>query len=331
VLSEGQNLQDAAIVVNYDLPWAIIRLIQRVGRVDRIGQRSANITCYSFLPAAGVNEIIRLRDRLTQRLGENAEVVGTDERFFEDDADRQHMLDIYNESSGSLDREDDAEVDLASYAYQIWLNATTDDPKLSQDIPTLKDVVYSTRRRQPGASPERGVIVYMQTAEGTDALALLNGQGEAVTESQYVILRAAQCEPETPPVERLPEHFELVNKAVDAILKEDMIVGGQLGRATSPRYRLYGALKLHVSKHNHGLFQDCELEHVIDDIYRFPLERGAAARVKQHLKSGVSDERLAEIARSLWQQDRLCMRPNDRGPAEPRIICSMGISDAQAV
>ena len=37
VLSEGQNLQDSAIVVNFDLPWAIIRLIQRAGRVDRIG------------------------------------------------------------------------------------------------------------------------------------------------------------------------------------------------------------------------------------------------------------------------------------------------------
>ena len=40
VLSEGQNLQDCAVVVNYDLPWAIIRLIQRAGRVDRIGQKS---------------------------------------------------------------------------------------------------------------------------------------------------------------------------------------------------------------------------------------------------------------------------------------------------
>ena len=40
VLSEGQNLQDAHIVVNYDLPWAIIRLIQRAGRVDRIGQKA---------------------------------------------------------------------------------------------------------------------------------------------------------------------------------------------------------------------------------------------------------------------------------------------------
>jgi len=46
VLSEGQNLQDAHIIVNYDLPWAIIRLIQRAGRVDRIDQSSEKIYCY---------------------------------------------------------------------------------------------------------------------------------------------------------------------------------------------------------------------------------------------------------------------------------------------
>ena len=54
VLSEGQNLQDCHIVVNYDLPWAIIRIIQRAGRVDRIGQKAEEILCHSFLPADGV-------------------------------------------------------------------------------------------------------------------------------------------------------------------------------------------------------------------------------------------------------------------------------------
>src|SRR6266849_784140 len=73
VLSEGQNLQDAAIVVNYDLPWAIIRLIQRAGRVDRIGQQSDTIACYSFLPVEGVERIIRLRERVRTRLQHNAE------------------------------------------------------------------------------------------------------------------------------------------------------------------------------------------------------------------------------------------------------------------
>jgi superfamily II DNA/RNA helicase len=54
VLSEGQNLQDAHIILNYDLPWAIIRLIQRAGRVDRIGQKAEQIQCYSFLPEDGI-------------------------------------------------------------------------------------------------------------------------------------------------------------------------------------------------------------------------------------------------------------------------------------
>ena len=126
VLSEGQNLQDCAIVVNYDLPWAIIRLIQRAGRVDRIGQSAPNILCYSFLPAEGIERLIRLRSRVRQRLEENAEVVGTDEAFFEDE-DTLAVVDLYNEQTGVLDGDDDSEVDLASYAYQIWRNATTAD------------------------------------------------------------------------------------------------------------------------------------------------------------------------------------------------------------
>lgn len=69
VLSEGQNLQDAHIILNFDLPWAIIRLIQRAGRVDRIGQKADQILCYSFLPEDGIEAIIRLRGRLTNGFG----------------------------------------------------------------------------------------------------------------------------------------------------------------------------------------------------------------------------------------------------------------------
>src|SRR5207244_3068265 len=115
VLSEGQNLQDAAIVVNYDLPWAIIRLIQRAGRVDRIGQLSDAIYCYSFLPADGVERLIRLRERVRVRLQQNAEVVGTDEAFFEDELAETAKVtfkDLYNDKAGVLDGKADSEVDL---------------------------------------------------------------------------------------------------------------------------------------------------------------------------------------------------------------------------
>ena len=145
VLSEGQNLQDAAIVVNYDLPWAIIRLIQRAGRVDRIGQKAEEILCYSFLPADGVERLIRLRARVRQRLQENAEVVGTDETFFEDEKHDGLIRDLFTEKSGILDDPEDNEVDLASLAYQIWKNACDTDPTLKKTIPDMANVVFSTK------------------------------------------------------------------------------------------------------------------------------------------------------------------------------------------
>ena len=112
VLSEGQNLQDCAVVVNYDLPWAIIRLIQRAGRVDRIGQHSDKIYCHSFLPADGVERIINLRRRVRLRLRQNAEVVGSDESFFEDDVDEKPILDLYNEKSSVLEETDNELISL---------------------------------------------------------------------------------------------------------------------------------------------------------------------------------------------------------------------------
>jgi superfamily II DNA or RNA helicase len=164
VLSEGQNLQDAHIILNYDLPWAIIRLIQRAGRVDRIGQKSERILCYSFLPEDGLEQIIRLRKRLKDRISQNAEVVGSDETFF--DGDPVNISDLYNEQSDIFDDETDgeSEVDLASYAYQIWKNATDIDPSLNKTIPDLPHVIYATKDKIHGPD-KQGVIVYTRTAE----------------------------------------------------------------------------------------------------------------------------------------------------------------------
>src|SRR3990172_4443073 len=203
VLSEGQNLQDCSIIVSYDLPWAIIRLVQRAGRVDRIGQRAEQILCYSFLPADGIERIIDLRGRVGRRLRENAEVVGTDEAFFEDD-DRRPLVDLYNEKAGIYDAEADTEVDLASYAYQIWKNAVDADPSLDGKIRALPDVVYSTRQHAPAEGAPEGVLVYMRTGEGNDSLAWIDQEGTSVTQSHLTVLRAAEGEPTTPGLERHP-------------------------------------------------------------------------------------------------------------------------------
>ncbi len=326
VLSEGQNLQDCAIVVNYDLPWAIIRLIQRAGRVDRIGQQAGEIFCYTFLPAEGVERIIRLRERIRSRLRQNAEVVGTDEAFFEDDQNNQAVVDLYNEKAGLLDGDVDGEVDLASYAYQIWKNATSADPGLLKLIPDLPAVVYSTKPLRPVENEPEGVLVYMRTAEGNDALVRVDKEGCSVTESQLAILKAAECTPDTPTLARQSDHHELVEKGVELIVSEEKSIGGQLGRPSSARFRTYERLKRYIESMKDTLFETDELRKAIDEIYRYPLRQSAIDTLNRQLKSGISDERLVELVLALRDEDRLCIISEEAQTQEPIILCSLGLS-----
>ena len=324
VLSEGQNLQDCAVVVNYDLPWAIIRLIQRAGRVDRIGQRANDILCYSFLPAEGIERLIRLRARVRKRLNENAEVVGTDEAFFEDE-DEQSVLDLYNEKAGILDGDDETEVDLSSYAFQIWKNAMTADPALKKKIEHMPSVVYTSKAYESKPDRPEGALVYMRTAQDYDALAWVNRDGKSVTESQFEILRAAECTPEAPALPRHENHHDLVRKAAKRIASEEKRVGGQLGRPSGARFRTYERLKNHAERLKNTLFDSVSLRRAIDDIYRHPLRQAAVDTLNRQLRSGISDEVLADLVVELREEGRLCIIHEEDEPREPRIICSMGL------
>ncbi len=327
VLSEGQNLQDCSIVVNYDLPWAIIRLIQRAGRVDRIGQQATHILCHSFLPAEGVERIIRLRARVRRRLQENAEVVGADEAFFEDDRNDKIILDLYNEKSGILDGDVDDEVDLASRAYQIWKNAITVNPTLQHTIPALSPVVYATKGHQSNAKQPNGVLVYLRTAEDNDALAWVDLNGNSVTESQRAILDAAACTPETPALLRQAHHHELVQKGVELIAAEEQSVGGQLGRPSGARFRTYDRLEKYARAIKGSLLESEALLKAIDEIYRYPLRQSAVDTLNRQLRSGISDDALAQLVISLREDDALCAVQEERQTQEPRIICSLGLLD----
>ena len=68
VISEGQNLQDCDVVVNYDIHWNPVRIIQRFGRVDRIGSKNAVIQLVNFWPDISLDEYINLKERVENRM-----------------------------------------------------------------------------------------------------------------------------------------------------------------------------------------------------------------------------------------------------------------------
>lgn len=68
VLSEGQNLQDCDMVINYDIHWNPVRIIQRMGRIDRLGSPNSKIFGINFWPSDNINEYLNLQGRIEQRM-----------------------------------------------------------------------------------------------------------------------------------------------------------------------------------------------------------------------------------------------------------------------
>lgn len=67
-ISEGQNLQDCDYLVNYDIHWNPVRIIQRFGRVDRIGSPNSSIQLVNYWPDISLDEYIRLKERVESRM-----------------------------------------------------------------------------------------------------------------------------------------------------------------------------------------------------------------------------------------------------------------------
>ena len=101
VLAEGINLHRANVIVNYDTPWNSTRLMQRIGRVNRIGSIAPKVYIYNFYPTARVNNDIELEKKAIMKLqafhsalGEDSEIYSPDEQtqsfgLFEQDVDDQ--------------------------------------------------------------------------------------------------------------------------------------------------------------------------------------------------------------------------------------------------
>jgi hypothetical protein len=328
VLSEGQNLQDCAIVVNFDLPWAIIRLSQRAGRVDRIGQKEDTVYCYSFLPVDGVERLIHLRKRVSERLKQNSQVVGSDERFFDDEDATVMLRDLFTEKSGLLDELEDDDSDLSSRALGIWERAIKGKPDLQAAVESLPNVVFSTRAYQPRGGLAEGVITYTRTANGIDSLAWIGADGQPITESMTTILNAAACPPDEPALERRADHFRLVEQALDLIERENQNGVGQLGKANSVRRRVYDRLSSHFQhlRDTAPMLTPPGLEQAVEDILKYPLTTHAEQALRRQLKLRVGTEELAQQVIFLRESRLLSVMVDDTTTDDAAvIICSLGL------
>ena len=151
VVSEGQNLQDCARVLNYDLHWNPVRLIQRFGRVDRIGTEHTEINLHNMWPDVEVDEHLSLTERLTRRIQSVHDLIGLDSKLLSE-TERLNvdaMYRIYGQKE--LPEIDDGldEVAANQRAVALLQRIQAESPTLWQTITDLPDGIRSALRVPP--------------------------------------------------------------------------------------------------------------------------------------------------------------------------------------
>jgi hypothetical protein len=202
VAGEGVNLQDANLVINYDLHWNPLRLIQRIGRVDRLGSGHDDIYALNFLPETELEEELGIVNRVESRVQEISSVLGEDGEILspEDNVNRSYMEDIYAEED--IEKvEDDVDEIIGS---DDLIGPASNLQDLKQEYPDLLNWLDDRDGIRSAMEWDREydgiVIVYRQGDYTTPYLVTFPGEGgqDLASQEKDTIVETITCPVEEP-------------------------------------------------------------------------------------------------------------------------------------
>ena len=145
VLSEGVNLHRSHVVINYDIPWNPTRLIQRVGRVNRVDTKFDKIYTFNFFPTKKSNDLIKLREAAEAKIHAFIEMLGADAKLLTDGEDikSQSLFSRLNSKETITGENGDEESELK---YLAEIREVRDkNPELFERVKRLPKKARSTR------------------------------------------------------------------------------------------------------------------------------------------------------------------------------------------
>ncbi len=219
VLSEGLNLQDCDNIINYDLHWNPVRLIQRFGRIDRIGSDHDVVYGFNFLPETGIERNLGLRQTLHNRIQEIHDTIGEDSAILDrtEQLNEDAMYAIYEKKGGNLslfEEEDEELVDL-NEAEEILRQLRKDQPDEYQRIANLRDGIRSSKPN----SAQRGLYVFCQ-ADRFQQLFLVDEQGEIISRDIPKVLGGIKCGADIQPASLPADYNAAVMKVKRQFVEE---------------------------------------------------------------------------------------------------------------
>lgn len=203
VLAEGVNLHRANVILNYDTPWNSTRLMQRIGRVNRIGSKEPNIYVYNFMPSAQGDSQIKLVRKAHTKLQTFHTLFGEDNKIYTEDED------VYNYPIQQA--ADGEESPMQKYIYEL--------KQYKEANPLRYEQIEQAADDWQIAQAESGIAYFVVKAPRSARLAISVGQAEGEAPNGNVLSMLDMLEkmkvPKNTQSVLLPENWkELSDKAI---------------------------------------------------------------------------------------------------------------------
>ena len=245
VLAEGINLHRSNIVINYDLPWNPTRVLQRVGRVNRVGTSYPRIYVFNFFPTSQSDEQIGLEANIISKIQAFHDMLGEDAKYLSEEEEvTQHDLRgqvLYRKLVSKETYEGEGAEEESDLAYlQVIRQVRDDDPDLFQRIKRLPIKARAGWEWRGGRETK---------ADGGEQLITFFRRGRlkkfftaGADGSQEVDFFGAvdlmRCDPDTPAIPIPKDYYELLahnKQQFDDALTEDEAPRAASGGATNTR------------------------------------------------------------------------------------------------
>jgi superfamily II DNA or RNA helicase len=218
VLSEGLNLQDCDKMINYDLHWNPVRLIQRFGRIDRIGSDHQKVYGFNFLPETGLDKNLGLRQKLHNRIQEIHETIGEDAKILDqtEELNEEAMYAIYDAKPAQLSLFEDEKEELLDLneAEEILRQLRNENPAEYERISQLRDGIRSAKN-----SMAKGMFVFCQMGR-FQQLFLIDADGNVASKDVPRVVGAIKCGAEEK-ASALPKDYNTALMKVKGQFAED--------------------------------------------------------------------------------------------------------------
>ncbi|MBN2379045.1 helicase [candidate division WOR-3 bacterium] len=294
VLSEGVNLHRSNKVVNYDIPWNPTRLIQRVGRINRVDTIFDRIFTFTFFPTEESNDIIKLKEAAEAKIHSFIEMLGADARLLtEGEEIKSHDLFAKLTSKKTITGEDEDEESELEYLTEIR-EVRDNHPELFTRIKQLPKKARSTRILPSGfeliTNEFPSLLTYFR--KGKIDKYFLSKPGHAQPQELDFITTAKTLKPANPEEKRqniAPGFYALLDKnkqAFDEVTSpvRDEVTSNYRGSANDV-YILRRLKAKEISRY-HGFTEDDEqyITHVIKLLNGGSLPKQTTKKVANAMK-----------------------------------------------